>query len=117
MLENMGNEKSNQIYESKLGTHPKPTPESSRQEKEQFIRDKYELLKFQEAGPSIAVDKPTAESLYKDGYLCDISVTALGNSTKRRWCVLKVTPNSAQLFYYRTKGVSIGTIVKSNINL
>lgn len=108
-MRNNGNDKSNQIFEANLSGYHKPTPDSSREDKETFIRDKYENLKFaaKDKVPTAALQKPTIDSLYKEGYLCDITQTAIGNSTKRRWCVLKLTPSTSKLFFYRNKGVCI----------
>ena len=103
----MGNELSNSIYEYLIPqSYPRPTNSDSREEREKFIRLKYEKATWADpskvqkgAGPV----KKNLMALYKAGYL-----TKQGNSIKtwkRRWFVLKLTDDTASLFYYKIRGV------------
>ena len=109
-MESMGNTQSNEILECTLNSTLKPVPNSPREMKEKFIREKYEIQKFVKTkivSRKIPIaQKPTMESLFKEGFLYEISLSQYDNSVKRRWCILKLSNTSAQLQMYRGKTVS-----------
>lgn len=59
------------------------------------------MKKFTDQEFSVKKVKPKISSLYKEGFLNQLS----SNKTKKRWCVLKITQTSAKLYYYRARGV------------
>ena len=107
-MENMGNEKSNRLYESSLPESMKPIPSSPRDVKERFIREKYEMLKYttnKRMSRRIPIKrKPTMESMFKEGYLFEIP-PQMRDSLKQRWFLIKLSNTSATLQFYRSETV------------
>jgi len=86
----------------------KPKPDSTRPFRERFIRDKYEKLLWadpERVSKAAGATKTKTSALYKEGFLTEQTGSSIGfNSGKKRWCVLRLTANSATLFYYRNRG-------------
>ncbi|XP_031574409.1 arf-GAP with coiled-coil, ANK repeat and PH domain-containing protein 3-like isoform X2 [Actinia tenebrosa] len=62
-MEAMGNTKANQIYEGNLREYPKPTRDSSKDDRQKFIKLKYVEQRFYKALPSEDLDPEIAKVL------------------------------------------------------
>ena len=105
----MGNEKSNNIFECKLNK-AKPNPNSSRQEKEQFIREKYEMKQFTDAAKTRELPVPPKKQMnyHKEGFLTKLEPNS--RKAKKLWCTLKAQQSqSPSFYYYHVRCVSIPT--------
>ena len=102
----MGNVKSNEIYEHNVPSEAtRPRPSDARETKELWIKRKYADCAF--ADPQRVqrqqVAKKKLVALFKDGWL-----TKQGSNVKnwkRRWFILKVKEDSATLSYQKTRSV------------
>ena len=95
----MGNEKSNNIFECKL-TKSKPNANSHRQEKEQFIREKYEMKLFTDTVKTRELPIPPKKQMnyHKEGFLTKLEPNS--RKAKKLWCTLKALQSQAPSFYY-----------------